>query len=213
MPRVSRNLPHLDRSTRLHDERLDAVADRLEGLGSRSVMDLGCGSGALIERLLAEPEIRRVVGVDRCQEALAAAYRRLASAAGRLDDRVSLRHACITTIGREDCGVDAAVAVETIEHLRPDQLSALERALFVLLRPRHVLITTPNRDYNVLLGLGGSRYRHPDHRFEWGRQRFERWASGVAGRHDCEVAFQPIGPVHAWHGSPTQMAVFRRRLA
>ena len=208
MSRLSRILPDPYHSTRLHDQRLDAVVDRLNGWGSRSVMDLGCGSGALISRLLCEPEIRRVVGVDRCPEALALAYRRLASAAGCLDGRVALRQGCITAVGDDECGFDAVVAVETIEHLRPDQLSALERVLFVRLRPRHVLVTTPNRDYNALLGLADNECRHRDHRFEWGRQRFERWASAIAARHGRDVACQPIGPVHAWYGSPTQMAVF-----
>lgn len=213
MSPLSRILPDLYRSTRLHEQRLDAVVDRLIGWGSRSVMDLGCGSGALIGRLLSEPGIHRVVGVDRSPEALASAYHRLASAAGSLDRRVSLRRECITAVGQDDRDFDAVVAVETIEHLRPDQLSALERVLFVRLRTRYVLITTPNRDYNPLLDLAGNERRHPDHRFEWGRQRFERWASAIADRHGRDVAFQPIGPIHAWYGSPTQMAVFNRRSA
>lgn len=211
MFRFKHSHPFLDRSTALHDERLDTVVDILRHQGAHVVVDLGCGSGALIERLLRLPGLRWVLGLDRCGEALAAAHRRLAPSGRRLDARVALRQGCVTIVDRAYGTFDAAVAVETIEHLPPDRLSALENGLFQRLRPRHVLITTPNRDYNGLLGLADGERRHPDHRFEWGRRRFERWASGVAERNDCEVAFQPIGPVHAWHGSPTQMVTFRCR--
>lgn len=39
-------------STALHDERLDAVAEQVVRGRTELLLDLGCGSGALIERLL-----------------------------------------------------------------------------------------------------------------------------------------------------------------
>jgi hypothetical protein len=52
--------------------------------------------------------------------------------------------------------------------------------------------------------------RHRDHRFEWTREQFEGWASGVATAHGYIVEFKPIGPIDQSHGAPTQMAVFSR---
>ena len=76
-------------------------------------------------------------------------------------------------------------------------------------RPRLVVITTPNREYNVLFeGMAGDRLRHPDHRFEWTRAEFTAWGERVAAAHGYRVAFHPLGPADETYGAPSQMAVF-----
>jgi hypothetical protein len=106
-------------------------------------------------------------------------------------------------------GFDAAALVEVIEHLDRPRLVALERVLFEFARPRHVVITTPNREYNVLFStLPPGKMRHGDHRFEWARAEFAEWSEAVAVRFGYQVSFEPVGPVDAQHGAPSQMAVF-----
>jgi small RNA 2'-O-methyltransferase len=194
-------------STALHEERLDAVAEHLLGGRTDLLLDLGCGSGALIERLLLEPRVRRVVGVDKSPVALYAARRRLDTPWHT--GRWALREGSITDAQKELPDVAAVALVETIEHLNPSHLSRLERAVFAL-HPELVVVTTPNREYNPLYGLARREYRHPHHRFEWDRRRFEAWATGVAVRNGYDVQFEGIGPAHAWYGTSTQMAIFRR---
>ncbi len=71
-------------------------------------------------------------------------------------------------------GFDAAAVVEVVEHLDPPRLSAFERVLFEFARPGTVVLTTPNREYNVTWEtLPAGQFRHPDHRFEWTRQEFQ----------------------------------------
>jgi small RNA 2'-O-methyltransferase len=194
-------------STVLHDERLDAVADHVLGGRTDLVLDLGCGSGALMERLLMESCVRLVVGVDNSPDALYAARRRLETR--WTDGRWSLREASINDPQADLRDVDAVALVETIEHLNPAHLSRLERAVFTL-HPQRVVVTTPNREYNPVYGLATGEYRHPHHRFEWDRRRFGAWAAGVAARNGYVVEFEGIGRAHAWYGAPTQMAIFRR---
>ena len=93
----------------------------------------------------------------------------------------------------------------------PPRLAAFERVVFKFARPTTVVLTTPNREYNVTWPhLAAGAFRHEDHRFEWSRAEFQGWANGVAGRYGYEVAFRSVGPEHADLGSPTQMGVFRR---
>jgi small RNA 2'-O-methyltransferase len=105
---------------------------------------------------------------------------------------------------------DAAVMLETIEHVDPRRLSRVERFVFSQLRSRMVLITTPNQEYNRVLGMEEGEYRHPEHQFEWTRSKFETWARGVAARNGYDVEFAPIGDSHPAFGGATQMAVFHR---
>jgi hypothetical protein len=108
-------------------------------------------------------------------------------------------------------GFDAAALVEVVEHLEPDRLVHLERALFGDARPGLIVVTTPNRDYNALFAnLESGRLRHPDHRFEWSRLDFRGWAENVAARHGYTVRFEGLGDEHAELGAPSQLAVFTR---
>jgi 3' terminal RNA ribose 2'-O-methyltransferase Hen1 len=109
------------------------------------------------------------------------------------------------------CGYDVAALVEVIEHLDADRLDSLEEVVFGAAAPQRVIVTTPNREYNVLFeGMKPGALRHGDHRFEWTRSEFRAWAEAVAGKHGYEVAFEPLGEEHAEHGPPSQMAVFTR---
>lgn len=100
--------------------------------------------------------------------------------------------------------------VETIEHVEPSALSGVEHAVFALLCPTLVVMTTPNSEYNVRYGLAEGEIRQPDHRFEWGRARFASWAGGVGRRNGYGVEMSMIGRPDPRLGSPTQMATFRR---
>ena len=78
-------------------------------------------------------------------------------------------------------GFDAAAVVEVIEHLDPPRLAAFARVLFECARPRTVVLTTPNAEYNVRFeNLPAGTLRHKDHRFEWTRAEFQTWATASA---------------------------------
>jgi 3' terminal RNA ribose 2'-O-methyltransferase Hen1 len=198
---------------RLHDIRLRHVVDLLRAAGARRVLDLGCGDGKLLRLLLREPAFAEIVGVDVSHRALDFARRRLHWE--RMSDiertRIQLLHGSLTYRDRRLEGYDAAALVEVIEHLDPPRLRALERSLFHAAQPATIIITTPNRDYNVLFdSLPAGDLRHADHRFEWSRHEFGQWASRVAGDSGYGVRFEGIGPQHDEHGSPTQVGIFQR---
>ncbi len=196
-------------TTWMHEERLAAVLGAVVDSGAASVLDLGCGDGDLLLRLAALPGIDRVLGVDLCPVALDRLRARLA--ARGVTARVDLIHGSVTLPVAERSRFDCAVLVETIEHLDPDSLSGLERAVFAAMRPPTVIITTPNAEFNALLGVPAHRRRHPGHRFEWSRARFGRWAGGVAARAAYDVACHDIAGRHPDLGGASQMAVFRAR--
>lgn len=198
---------------RLHEQRLGSVVSVLRSSGAKRVLDLGCGSGKLITGLLKEPTFEVIAGVDVSHRALeiAASRLRLERLAPRQRDRVQLFQTALTYRDRRLSGFDAAAVVEVIEHLDKPRLSSFERVLFEHARPSTVVVTTPNREYNVKFeGLPAGQFRHRDHRFEWTRSELEDWAGEVAGRFGYGVRFLPIGPEDPELGAPTQMAVFAR---
>jgi 3' terminal RNA ribose 2'-O-methyltransferase Hen1 len=197
----------------LNDLRLDAVVHAVRSCGARRVVDLGCGAGKLVARLLSDTAVERVLGVDVSYRALEAAARRLRldTMTPRQRERVELVQGALTYRDRRLAGFDAATLVEVIEHLDPSRLGAFERAVFVYAQPATVVVTTPNVEYNPLFdGLAAGSLRHRDHRFEWTRAELADWATRVADRHDYQVRLSGIGPADPERGQPTQMAVFTR---
>jgi 3' terminal RNA ribose 2'-O-methyltransferase Hen1 len=203
----------LEKPQSLNDQRLAAVLAALRASEARSVLDLGCGEGRLLQQLLADKQFDRIVGMDVSIRALETAQRRLKleRLPERQAERIELIHGSLMYRDQRFSGFDAAAVVEVIEHLDPPRLSALERVLFEFARPRTVVLTTPNREYNVKWEtLPAGRFRHGDHRFEWSRKEFQLWASKVAAGHGYTVRFMPIGPEDEVVGPATQMGVFAR---
>ncbi len=206
----------LERPLTLHTQRLNQVAAKLKELEAKSVLDLGCGEGKLVRRLLADRSFERILGMDVSHRALetAAERLRLATMPARQRARVDLRQGSLLYRDARLAGYDAAALVEVIEHLDPPRLAALERVVFEFARPHHVVLTTPNREYNALFpGLAEGQFRHGDHRFEWTREEFAQWAGRTGERFGYQVQIEPVGPVDELHGAPSQMAVFSRQEA
>jgi 3' terminal RNA ribose 2'-O-methyltransferase Hen1 len=151
--------------------------------------------------------------VDVSTQALEIAARRL-----RLDrlperqrERIRLWQSALTYTDDRLAGFDAAVLMEVIEHVDPPRLPAVAGSVFGHARPGTVIVTTPNIEYNARYeGLAGGHLRHHDHRFEWTRDQFAAWCTGVAGAYGYTVRLVPVGAEDPEVGAPTQMAVFAR---
>ncbi|MBN9154756.1 MAG: 3' terminal RNA ribose 2'-O-methyltransferase Hen1 [Microbacterium sp.] len=202
--------------TPLRVQRAEAVMTALHDVGARRVVDMGCGTGALLARLAQERSFTTIVGVDVSARALETAARvlRLDAASDAERERVDLLHGSIVYRDERLRGYDAMVLMEVIEHVDPSRLAALEDAVFAAANPASVVVTTPNAEYNALYpSLAAGALRHDDHRFEWTRTEFRDWAQGVADRHGYVVEHRAVGVEDATLGAPTQLALFRREAA
>ncbi len=198
---------------RLNDQRLMAVFEVLKSSGAMRVLDLGCGEGKLLRRLMKDKQFTEIVGLDvsvRCLE-IASARLKLEQLSDSQASRIKLIHGSLMYRDKRLEGYDAASVVEVIEHLDPPRLKAFERVLFEFAKPRTIVLTTPNAEYNAVWEtLPAGEFRHADHRFEWTRNEFQTWANAIATRFGYNVTFQGIGPEHATHGTPTQMGRFQK---
>ncbi|MEV6730969.1 MULTISPECIES: 3' terminal RNA ribose 2'-O-methyltransferase Hen1 [unclassified Streptomyces] len=192
-------------------QRREAILAALRTAGAARVLDLGCGQGQLVQALLKDVAFTEIVGVDVSMRALGMAAKRLRleRMGERQSSRVQLLQGSLAYTDKRLTGYDAAVLSEVIEHLDLPRLPALEYAVFGSARPRTVLVTTPNVEYNVRWEtLPAGHVRHGDHRFEWTRAEFRTWADEVAGRYGYAAEFVPVGDDDPEVGPPTQMAVF-----
>lgn len=197
---------------KLHDKRLKAVLNELISSNAKAVLDLGCGEGKLLRMLLKEKQFTKIFGVDVSYRTLEKAMQRInyEELAPSQKERITILQGSLTYRDKRLQGFDAAAIVEVIEHLDLNRLKTFERVVFEFARPKTVLVTTPNREYNDLFEtMETGQMRHADHRFEWTRREFETWAIRVAAQNNYEVNFKPIGDEQEKVGAPSQLAVFK----
>ena len=197
----------------LHQQRLQTVVETIKKSGAQTVLDLGCGEGKLLRLLLQDPQFSQILGMDVSYRSLQKAQERLylEEMPTRQRERIQLKQGSLMYRDEALSGYDAAAVVEVIEHLDSDRLKAFEKVLFQYAQPKTIVITTPNREFNVMWpDLPAGQFRHPDHRFEWSRAEFQAWATKIAAENGYSVRVENLGQEVAKVGSPSQMGVFER---
>ncbi len=196
----------------LHQQRLKLTLKELKNAGAKRVVDLGCGEGKLLKMLLKEKQFEEILGVDVSYRALEKAMERLYynEMPPKQKERIKLIQGALTYRDKRLDGYDAAAIIEVIEHLDLNRLRSFERVVFEFSKPKVVVLTTPNREYNELFeSMATDSFRHTDHRFEWTRQEFSDWAGQVANSHGYDFEIKPVGEEDKKVGAPSQMAIFK----
>ncbi|RUS16635.1 hypothetical protein BC937DRAFT_90974 [Endogone sp. FLAS-F59071] len=207
-------------------QRRALITDILKKHKITSVIDFGCGEGNILSFLIPvtddEAVITRLVGVDVSHDAL-----KLAAMQCRPweQDYKKLREAPLSidiyqgSVDRADSrllGFDALVCTEVVEHLHTPVLSKFHEVVLGTYRPRVVVVTTPNAEFNIYFpqlkyGTPESVMRNDDHKFEWTRAEFEEWCRASAAEYNYSLSFTGVGSLK--HADPnvgrcTQVAVF-----
>jgi 3' terminal RNA ribose 2'-O-methyltransferase Hen1 len=206
-------LEELERPLSLHQMRINRVVEVIQGLEPERILDLGCGEGKLIQKVIKSKGLKEIVGMDVSLASLERVKRTVGfdRLAPPLQEKLKLVHGSLTYRDKSLEGFDVAALVEVIEHMDEARLGAMAKVLFGSLRPRTVILTTPNREYNTLFeGMAPEAMRHGDHRFEWTRAEFGEWCDRVAAEHGYTVVREDLGPIDETHGAPSQMGVFSR---
>lgn len=210
-PEKEINKEEVKKKETLHQQRLKLVLEKLKKSGAKRVLDLGCGEGKLIRMLLKEKQFSNITGMDVSYQELTRCKDRLHwdEMAPRQKERINLFQGALTYKDKRLEGFDAAAIVEVIEHMDENRLKSFERVVFECAKPKTIVLTTPNGEYNVLFeNMEDNTMRHTDHRFEWSRKEFETWANQVAKNNNYSVQFFPIGEENEKVGAASQMAIF-----
>ncbi|KAF9410587.1 Small RNA 2'-O-methyltransferase [Entomortierella beljakovae] len=187
-----------------------SLAGRIIGENNAtSVIDYGCGEGALTSFLIWESTsdypITRLAGVDIKEDRLKIAEDTCQPQDFELGSNLRVNRLSIDlyqgSVGEPDqrlLGYDALACLEVVEHLDPDVLNNFWSTVLGALRPKIVIVSTPNAEFNVNFpqlkyGTPESIFRNDDHRFEWTRQEFEDWCKPAALEYGYSVSFTGVG--------------------
>lgn len=196
----------------LHEKRLQKAFELIKQSGAASVLDLGCGEGKLMKKLVRDAQFKKITGMDVSFSELQKARENLflETASPLMRERIGLFQGSVTYRDDRMKGYDAIALVEVIEHLDEERLPAMEKVVFGHAKPHTIVVSTPNAEYNVVYErLDADRFRHEDHRFEWTRAQFSEWCKKVCARFNYQVDIFPVGEEDGQVGAPSQIAVFK----
>ena len=143
------------------------AATFLRIVGPKTVLDLGCGEGFMLDAMLRAGIDAEFTGIDLSETALHEA--RL-----RLGDRATLEHADARQLVSDGRTFDMVMMLEVLEHI-PDPAQMFP--ILKKLARNHVLLSVPHepffRGLNFLRGQHFTRFgNHPEHINLWGRRSF-----------------------------------------
>ncbi|KAK3093573.1 hypothetical protein FSP39_017580 [Pinctada imbricata] len=202
----------------LYQQRYCFIQQTLKEKKCKHVVDLGSAECTIIRWMVDVPSLEKIQLVDLDRQTLEANKWRIKPwTFDYLQKRerpleVEILYGSATRPDSRLRGCDVVTMVEFIEHLVDLDLKDVVFAVFATLRPKIVVMTTPNYEFNQLFP-GPIRFRHWDHKFEWTRPQFESWCKEICERYEYQVEFAGIGspPDTEMHcGYCSQVGVFTR---
>ncbi|KAJ4976047.1 hypothetical protein NE237_001153 [Protea cynaroides] len=221
----------------LSKQRVEYASRHINESCATTLVDFGCGSGSLLDSLLDIPtSLEKMVGVDISRKSLGRAAKALHSKLSENSDPAKpslgiksalLYDGSITVFDSRLSGFDIGTCLEVIEHMEEEQAHLFGDVALSSFRPRILIVSTPNYEYNSILqrtDLSNKdedsdekmqslpcKFRNHDHKFEWTREQFNKWASDLAMRHNYSVEISGVGgSADVEPGFASQIAIFRR---
>ncbi|KAG6696325.1 hypothetical protein I3842_09G142000 [Carya illinoinensis] len=221
----------------LSKQRVEYAVKHIRESCATTLVDFGCGSGSLLDSLLNYPTtLEKIVGIDISQKSLSRAAKILHSKLSRNTDgnapiacvkSTILYDGSVTDFDSRLCGFDIGTCLEVIEHMEEDQAFLFGDVALSSFRPKILIVSTPNYEYNVILQkanlssqeedpdekthIQSCKFRNHDHKFEWTREQFNCWATDLAAKYNYSVEFSGVGgSADIEPGFASQIAVFRR---
>lgn len=202
----------LEAPLRLAELREDTILWLVQECKAQKLLDIGCGNGHLLWRLLDEDAVEKVAGIDVSPLFLQEAAKQIVQwgLPPEKHGRVSLLSGSLAFKDERLKTYDTIVLQEVICHLSPHALEATLDNLFDYLRPQQLLLTLPNADFNPHFpGLEPGAFRHENHHFEWGQQELTAWGKQLAEEKGYNLNRIPVGEAHPTAGPPSYLLYFQ----
>ncbi|AYV66644.1 MULTISPECIES: methyltransferase domain-containing protein [Niallia] len=202
----------LTKKKSLNQWRYEKIIETVKKLPHNSrIVDMGAGEGKLTAQLGFISGIEELIAVDPSEREQLKAKKRIEALVDKPDFLLpTFKWGSLFYYDSELEKKDIFILCEVIEHIDENRLGKVFDTIFTKYKPYHVIVTTPNQDYNAVYDMNEAK-RHSDHRFEWTQQQFEEWTKYWESHANYKVQIDGIGEYIEGYGYPTQMAIFSQK--
>ncbi|XP_029649715.1 small RNA 2'-O-methyltransferase-like [Octopus sinensis] len=200
----------------LNVQRYEAVRKELGKENVESCIDFGSSECRVIDQFSQIASLKQLALVDLDRNTLVANLHRLTPRLMHYSRSVQLTvnvyEGDVTKYDSRMKNYDAITMIELIEHLIPEDLKKCCNTVFNQLRPKLVVVTTPNCQFNVVFGMTAGEMRHWDHKYEWTMAEFQSWGDEMCTSFGYKVEYSGVGVTDLVPdvGFCSQIAVFKR---
>lgn len=185
----------LEKRINLGEMRIEWFINKVKASGLRSAVDAGCGSGRLAEALLKAGTFE-VNAFDCHAKAVFTATKFLKGKGAVFFSSLMYRDDRLLN-------KDVFCLQEVIEHMPEFQLGRALDLIFGVYRPKLVLMSTPNREYNKVWGIPEGQFRHRGHLFEFDSAEAADFMAKI-GSYGYNVQIEGIGKDYVPHIKPVE---------
>ena len=146
---------------------------------NNDIYDIGCGEGQYVKALAHRlADGKKYYAIDRDQEMREVVAKRF--------DRANIEIRSFFPIPTSDCTV---ILSEVVEHMSKAEASQFVRDMFIIGKDKikKMIITTPNKNFNINYFDDDNEMRHEDHHFEMTKEEFIEWIPKVIGNRKFEL--------------------------
>lgn len=199
-----------EKAPKLNAQRQTEIMSTLIRLDAKSVLDLGCGNGSLLELLAQAKRFSKIGGMDIAARNIEEARKKLCAPGRRFCEAENVFVGSLTYKDNRISNYDTLVLSEVIEHFELERMDLVMKNIFENARPNLFIMTTPNKAYNIEYHLKDDEIRHPDHRHEFTEAEFSSFCQKLASQYNYELEMSTIGEKLPELGAPTLMGIFKK---
>lgn len=181
-------------------QRFNKVLSILKEYNTKSVIEFGCGSGSFLPYIKKIDTIKKIGVIDKNEKKT----KKIANSY----PGVNVYNNSFLRYCSEFLGYDSVVAIEVIEHLTETELNRFIEIIFVEIRPRIVIFTTPNFEYNVNYPILFNGLRQKSHHFEFSPHELYEWGNRIVEKFNSYIYYTDFCD----KDKSSQIIVFLRRV-
>jgi len=195
-------------------DRFSALVDKIAAwpVIPRRILHVGCRDGKLLAELVQRRVFEDVVGADSSTTLLSKARKRLERASQyrqALRGQITRFELMVSALGYNDPrlhGFDTVILCDVLERLEESQLPFVLAPVLKHWRPRHLVLTLPNKDWYD--SMGEREIRHLGNRRAWRRDDFGHLCQRLIHGQPYSFDLTGVGQELPDRGMPVQVAIF-----
>ena len=158
-----------ERSVRF--QRFKTIISVLANYDINSIIEFGCGNGYFIPMLISQNKYSKIAAIDKNEK-------KINKLKSKYKD-VIFYNGSFLKENNEFRQYDCIIGIEIIEHLFEDEINVLSKIIFSKIKPKVIIFTTPNIEYNINLPILHGGFRNIDHKFEFNPKELNQYGKSI----------------------------------
>lgn len=169
----------------LYECRINKIFDLLKYYNAKRIIDFGCGDGKLVRYLNQSNAFKELACVEISKKQITKLIKNFGG-----NNKIKIFDQSFFEYNELFKKYDATILSEVIEHLTNSEIDTLLNLILNTYCPQILIITTPNKSFNINLPTLHNGLRHSSHLFEFTIEDVEGFLEQIQGKFPLYTAYR-----------------------